>query len=160
MNPLKKQPDFFRMNEDQKIFMIASADDSIYLNLSGKKKYEIDIDQEFMISAIKCVIYDRGSFYLLANKTRGKLGLYLIRMDEHAPIVSDKNTGKQELNGEFIINMGNKLNIGDANMFVLSNDRQGYRELILSYKTMYINTFNCNVIDLCDKAIIFRHESF
>ena len=56
--------------------------------------------------------------------------------------------------------MGNKLNIGDATMHVLSNDQMGYRELILSYKTMYINTYTCNVIDLCEKVIIFRHESF
>ena len=66
--------------------MIASTDDTVYLNMSGQKNREIDIDQEFMISAIKCVIYDRGSFFLLANKTRGKLGLFLIRMDEKAPI--------------------------------------------------------------------------
>ena len=140
--------------------MIASSDDCIYLNLSGNKKQEIDIDQEFMISDIKCVINDRGNFFLLANKTRGKLGLFLIRMDEKYPMIMDRSTGSQQLNGEFIIQEGNKLNIADANLFVLSNDRQGYRELILSYKTMYINTFNCNVIDLCDKTIIFRHESF
>jgi len=56
--------------------------------------------------------------------------------------------------------MGNKLDIADANMFVLKNEQHGYRELIVSYKTMYINTFNCMVIDLTDKLIIFRHESF
>jgi hypothetical protein len=56
--------------------------------------------------------------------------------------------------------MGNGLDIADANMFVLKNEQHGYRELIVSYKTMYINTFNCMVVDLTDKLIIFRHESF
>ena len=97
---------------------------------------------------------------MLANKTRGKLGVYLLRMDAKQHMVINSSTGKPELSGEFIINMTNKLNMGDANMFILSNDRLGYRELILSYKTIFINTFNCSVIDLCDKTIIFRHESF
>jgi len=80
-------------------------------------------------------------------------------MNSQIPIVKAKN-GREELNGEFIINMGNKLDIADANMFVLKNETHGYKELIVSYKTMYINTFNCMVVDLTDKLIIFRHESF
>lgn len=80
-------------------------------------------------------------------------------MNSEHPIIRGKG-GREELNGEFIINMGNKLDIADANMFVLRNEQYGYRELIVSYKTMYINTFNCMVVDLSDKLIIFRHESF
>jgi hypothetical protein len=141
--------------------MIASSDDSIYINLNRKKKKrEIDIDQEFNISSIKSIINDSGSFYILANKTRGKLGYFLIRMDEKRPIVRNPITDVDELNGEFIINTGNKLDIGDANMFVLKNEEYGYRELIVSYKSIYINTYNCLVVDLSDKLIIFRHESF
>ena len=98
-----------------------------------KHKREIDIDKEFQISAIKSIIYDKGSFYLLANKTRGKLGYYLIRMDERKPITKNEQ-GVDELNGEMIINRGNKLDIGDANMFVLRNKEHGYKELIVSYK--------------------------
>jgi len=148
---------FFKFNDTQKICIIASADDSIYLNLYNRN--EIDIDEEFQISCMKSIFYDTGSFYILANKARGKLGLFLVRMNCYHPIVTAKS-GREELNGEFIINMGNKLDIADANMFVLRNEQHGYRELIVSYKTMYINTFNCMVVDLTDKLIIFRHESF
>lgn len=81
-------------------------------------------------------------------------------MNSRHPVVKNAKTGREELNGEFIINMGNKLDIADANMFVLTNEEHGFRELVVSYKTMYINSFNCMVVDLTDKLIIFRHESF
>lgn len=149
------------MNNSQKICIIASQDDSIHLNLYKKgRNRELDIDDEFHISAIKSIIYDEGSFYILANKSRGKLGMFLFRMDESNPIVKNRKNNSEELNGEFILNMKNKLDIADANMFVLKNEEHGYRELIVSYKTMYINTYNINVVDLSDRLIIFKHESF
>jgi len=121
--PLFKQPEFFRLDETQKICMIASQDDSLYLNLYKKgKNKEIDIDDEFQIGAIVSVIFDEGSFYILANKSKGKLGMYLLRMDVKNPIVKNRKTNADELNGEFIVNMGNKLDIADANMFVLKNE--------------------------------------
>ena len=42
-------------------------------------------------------------------------------------------------------------------MLVLKNEEHGYKELIISYKTMYINTYTINVVDLSDKLVIFRH---
>ena len=86
--------------------------------------------------------------------------MYLLRMDEKNPIVKNRKTNVEELNGEWIVNMGNKLDIADASMLVLKNEEHGYRELIISYKTMYINTYTINVVDLSDKLVIFRHESF
>lgn len=86
--------------------------------------------------------------------------MFLFRMDESNPIVKNRKNNSEELNGEFILNMKNKLDIADANMFVLKNEEHGYRELIVSYKTMYINTYNINVVDLSDRLIIFKHESF
>lgn len=172
VTPLKKQPLFFRVNrsknvkDNQKIFMIASAEDSVYVNMQRKSKEdrELDIDSEFQISAIKSVIYDKGNFYILANKCRNRLGYYLIKMDERIPIEEEvyeqdgKEIRQDVLNGVMIINRGNKLDIGDANMFVLRQKK--YKELIVSYKNMYINTYNVNVIDLEENTIIFRHESF
>ena len=133
VTPLKKQPLFFRVNrsknvkDNQKIFMIASAEDSVYVNMQRKSKEdrELDIDSEFQISAIKSVIYDKGNFYILANKCRNRLGYYLIKMDERIPIEEEvyeqdgKEIKQDVLNGVMIINRGNKLDIGDANMFVL-----------------------------------------
>ena len=62
------------------------ADDSVYLNLYQKgDKKEIDIDEEFEISAIKSIIYDTGSFYTTSFRTRPGESLatsFLVRMDE------------------------------------------------------------------------------
>ena len=70
------------------MFLIASFNDSIYVNMNRElEKREVDIDEEFQISQIKCIIHNESSFYILANKARGKLGYFLIRMDEQSPII-------------------------------------------------------------------------
>jgi hypothetical protein len=42
----------------------------------------------------------------------------------------------------------NKLDIADANIFVLRNPDRMYKELVLSYKTIYLNTYNITVLDI------------
>ena len=71
------------MDDTQKICIVASADDSVYVNLyiQNRNQREIDIDDEFEISAIKSIIFDSGSFFILSNKCREKLGYFLIRMN-------------------------------------------------------------------------------
>lgn len=47
-------------------------------------------------------------------------------------------------------------------MYVLSHT-SGLKELVISYKTIYINTYNVMVMDISvdgDQSILFRHESF
>ena len=51
-----RQPSFFEPNTNQSIFMIASAQDGLYVNLD--KKMEVDIDAEYDIEDIKAVIYN------------------------------------------------------------------------------------------------------
>jgi len=57
----------------------------------------------------------------------------------------------------FIINYANKLDIGDVNLYVLKDGRRN--ELIITYKTIYINIYTINVISLDTEMLIFRHES-
>ena len=56
----------------------------------------------------------------------------------------------------------NKLDIEDANIAI--NIRSPYsRELVVSYKTIFINTFTIIVLDITteeEKTLLFRHESF
>lgn len=65
-----------------------------------------------------------------------------------------------------------KLDIGDANIFILrGNDGkigadggQGqYKELVVGYKTVYINTYNVSVTDLSGdenkRSTLFRYET-
>jgi len=39
-------------------------------------------------------------------------------------------------------------------------DKGGLRYLVLSYKSIYINTYNVLVVDLETKLIQFRHEKY
>lgn len=82
-----------------------------------------------------------------------------MKFDEKRPVKLNADN-EDELNGEFLVNWGNKLTIGDCNLHVLKNEECGFKELIVSFKCIYINTFNVNVIDLKENLIIFRHESF
>ena len=50
---------------------------------------------------------------------------------------------------------------------MLRNQKENYKELIVSYKTIYINTYNISIIDLSNtgfnndiQRLVFRHESF
>lgn len=47
-------------------------------------------------------------------------------------------------NYHFLCIWRHKLNIGDANMFIMrGEDKSGtFKELVITYKTIYINTFN------------------
>ena len=62
---------------------------------------------------------------------------------------------------KFIIKWKNKLDIADANLFIIKTKDSPYRELVISYKTIYINTYNVKVVDISNReATLFRHESF
>ena len=127
-------------------------DDGIYIN--SKTKQEVDIDEQYKIGNIKEIIFDTDDdvFYILSNKYMEKLGFFVLKMHENDP-----------LQCKFLIKWKNKLDIGDTNIFVLRNKEKGIKEITISYKTIFINTYNVVVMDISkeqDKSIIFRHESF
>ena len=47
----------------------------------------------------------------------------------------------------FIVRWGRKLDIGDTNIFNLRDEVKGYKEIVISYKTIYINVYNIMVLD-------------
>ena len=56
----------------------------------------------------------------------------------------------------------NKLDIADASVS-FNNVGSASRELVIAYKTIYINIFTIIVLDIStekDKTLLFRHESF
>ena len=65
--------------------MVASPADGIYYNLTTG--VEIDLDELYEIGCIKQITYDAEDkiFYLLCNKFRGKLGLFLIGFSQFNP---------------------------------------------------------------------------
>lgn len=67
----------------------------------------------------------------------------------------------------FLIKLKNKLDIADANIHVLRNKEERYKELLVSYKTIFVNTYNLTVIDISDvqedtdiQKVTFRFECF
>jgi hypothetical protein len=139
------------MNGSQDVMIVSSPEDGIYLNL--KRNEEKDIDELFSISNIKEIIFEpiKKEFFILVNKFNEKLGFYLIKFDE-----------QNVHNFKFIIKHANKLDMGDANVAV--NYRSDFcRELVISYKTIYINIYTIIVLDITsdhDKTLLFKHESF
>ena len=136
--------------------MAASRQDGIWVDLKSKK--EVDLDEIFDVNLICEVVLDEdeGQFYFLSNMRQGKLGFFLIRFS-----VSDPNKH------DYLTMWRHKLDIADVNMQIFRDvDANGepFKELIIGYKTIYINTYNLVVQDLGgaleDRATLQRHESF
>jgi hypothetical protein len=89
---------------------------------------------------------------LLANKFEERLGLFMIRFSEEDP--NDFS---------FFIKWKNKLDIADATLAVCRSPHKKFKELVVAYKTIYMNTYTVYVIDISkDENLytVFRHESF
>lgn len=78
------------------------------------------------------------------------LGYYLMEIDEFDPC---------NVEPLLLINWKSKLDIGDASMFTIQHKDKG-RYLVLSYKSIYINTYNVLVVSLKNKLIQFRYEKY
>ena len=150
-----RQPLFFRPNHDCSIFMVASVEDGRYINLNKKQEFEFSRNvQGSVLDVIREIIYDEEEqqFIILANKFREKLGFFILTIQELDP----KKV-------RFIVKWGNKLDIGDTSMAINRDKSTGVKELVVSFKTIYINTYNVLVMDITVPnvpSMIFRHESF
>lgn len=104
------------------------------MNLETKS--ECDINASLKISNIKCILYhlERSEFLVVANKKDDNLGFYLFKFEEKRPTKY-----------EMITAWGNKLNIDNVNMYIskgINKIGETFKELIIGYKTIYINTYN------------------
>ena len=149
---MKRQPEFFRLNDKQDVAIVASKDDGIYCNFKTKK--QLDLDDLYQISNICEIIHDEeeGNFYMLVNKHKGMLGLFLIQMDE-------ANPGTMY---QFFLKYNSKLNVGDASISIIRNPKKNTKELLVGYKTIFMNTYTVHVINIsqADKFTIFQHLDF
>ena len=100
---------------------------------------QIDLDHLYNIGGIKSISYDieDQNFYVLANKFEKNHGLYIVKFSEDDP-----------RDHKFIMKVKNNLDIGDANIFVLRNEEMLYKELVVSYKSIHINTYMILNIDI------------
>jgi len=140
------------MNIDQNIMITASPEDGIYTNLV--QNYEVDVDEQYKIGAMKQIIFDNddNSFYILANSLEDKLGIYLLKIGQNDPCKT-----------EFLIKWKNKLNVNDVNVFINRNAKHQFKELIVTFKSIYINIYSVIVLDISrirNMNMLYRHESF
>ena len=80
----------------------------MYINLTNPNVQEFDIDEETKISCIKAVTSDNESFYVLANKWNGKLGYYILKINQKDP-----------LQYSFLVHWSNKLEINDGDLSIM-----------------------------------------
>jgi hypothetical protein len=151
VTPLSRQPEFFTMNDDQNVSIVASNDDGIFFNHVTNQFY--DLDEMYDISSIKEIIYDQEDrvVYLLANKYQERLGVFIVKFNELDP--SDYN---------FFMKYKNKLDISDADIAVLRCQDSCLKELVISYKTIHSNVYTVQVCDISRPTPwpLYKHESF
>jgi len=136
-NPLCNQPTLFSMNADQTASVVAGPIDCIYYH--HERNEQADLDQLFKASAIKEIEYDADDkvFYMLFNNYQEKFGLFIIRFSENDPTKR-----------KFILAVKNSLQIDDADVVVSRDEENKHKELVISYKTIYMNTYNMQIVDL------------
>lgn len=160
--PFTAQPILLQINESQDILMAASVEDGYLYNSTTGKQY--DIDAEFDIGIIKCIVFDEedGMIYMCCNRRHGVLGMFLIKFYQYDP---DDH--------EFVLSRtaGNRsLDIDSVSLTIIKGEDEGskrrFKEIIIGYKTIYINTFCVEVNDISNsdannKTITsMNHESF
>lgn len=82
-NHLNDKPHFGIFDLDQRKFIITSDEDALYVDM--EQQQEIDLDEKEKISMIQNIVADRQTFYVLANRRKGKLGFYIFTIDMSDP---------------------------------------------------------------------------
>ena len=139
------QPNHFISNEDQDVLLLASLEDCYWVDL--RERIDVDISDLFNIANVVSLLYDPEDecFYVLSNKQCNTVGFFLTKFYANNP-------GQYR----FVTMWRHLLEVGDATMALSTNvDSHGawYKELVVGYKTIYINTYNVVIIDLaksCD----------
>ena len=112
--------------------------------------HEVDLDQREDVSCLQNIITDDEYFYVLANKKEKRLGYYLFKVNIMDP----------DEESEYLINWTNKLDIGDCDLFMLGASGKDGKSIVVSYKSIGINTYNVFVIDLETSLIKYWNETF
>lgn len=151
-NPLKVQPNFGIFNNDQTKFIVTSEEDILFVDMTAEEpdKREIDLDDRERIGRIQNIVANDTHFFVLANMKDSRLGMYLLTVcieDALEP-------------SNYLINWDNKLEIGDCDLHLMTFADDGEKAVVVSYKSIDINTFNVFVISLNDGFVKFWHESY
>ena len=99
--------------------------------------------------------HEEDKFYFLANIKDGVLGYYLIQFEAKNPGIC-----------QFLTTVRVPLNIDDASMHIFNefDEKIGvYKELVVGFKTININTYNIMLIDISGgrkKQVLYNHECY
>ena len=154
---LLTQPQYYCQSANQKIHVLASINDGIWYDAEDDR--EMDLDELYKVDYIKQIVYDyeEKNFYFLCNKKKELVGFFLFKFRESNP-----------LNFEEVTVWNSKLEIDDVSITVLRGQdqcsKEYFKELVISYKTIYINTYNVVVLDISgpleNRSTLCIHESF
>ena len=88
---------------------------------------------------VKAMMYDKEDkvFYLLHNRFRSALGVFVFRFNELLP---DKS--------KHILQIKNNLKIDNCSVCIMYDPMGNHKDLIIANKTIYLNTYTIKVIDL------------
>jgi hypothetical protein len=107
------------------------------------------------VQDVESVACDDKFFYILANKKENNVGYYLFKIEIENPRADARSSSK------YLINWGNKMNIGDCALHLMDETTPGgevIKTIVVSYKAIGINTFNVFVIELESKLIRYWFE--
>lgn len=154
-SPFKEQPTMFQTNEKLSIFMVATATEARIFDKDLRKEHQIDQEKDYKMKMFKSCKYDADEkrFIIMSNRLDDKQGLYILSLPEN-------NFQK----AVFLLKWKTKLEISDCGLYFIEDKEKGFREVVASYKTIYVNTYNVIAIDITltnsENLVIFRHESF
>jgi len=124
------------------------------INFDGR---DYDLDALFGISDIKDVLFFEDYFYILANKRKKKIGYFLLKVHEREATWPAESGNLEDM---FIINRTNGLDIGDCDMYIFRDKSSNAPLLVVSYKSIYVNTYTLDVVNLRTGLLCFRHDTF
>ena len=101
-----------------------------------------DLDSKFGVDLIKAIYFDSedSKYYILHNKFENGYGLYLFLFNEDH-IEKSKH----------MLKVKNRLKIDDALVSVIKDEANYHKELIIAYKTIYLNTYTIKIMDLASE---------
>ena len=82
-NKLTDYPRFGVFNKKHTIFIVTSNYDILFVNML--EPTEIDIDEQEEIGSIQNIVADETYFYVLANKRKEKVGVFLLMIHIEDP---------------------------------------------------------------------------
>lgn len=109
---------------------------------------------KFGVGDLKHILVDEDTCYLLCNKMHNMLGQYLVQFRKNE--ISDQDELKDH---NLLVNLRQGNYISDCDLSILKRS-DGGKCIVLSFKSIYINTQTIIVIDLETRLIKYYHECF